>query len=145
MSDILSNKYVLLVSRCVLGTVFIVAAIDKISNPDIFAEAVQAYQLLPFSLVNIFALVVPWVELLCGIFLVVGVFLRSSSMLLSFLLLAFIVAMLSALVRHLQIDCGCFGAAHASTVGWDRILEDIGLYVLGVHVFMLSKLNASVK
>ncbi|MBI4546784.1 MAG: DoxX family membrane protein [Ignavibacteriae bacterium] len=138
MKRVLSNKYVLLISRLVLGSVFIVASIDKIALPEAFAVNIVAYKLLPYGLTNLFALIVPWMELLCGVFLIAGVFLRSSSFMVSLLLSMFTIAMITALVRGLKIDCGCFGVEHASPVSWMRVLEDLGLLVLGIHIFTLS-------
>lgn len=139
MKSILSNRYIIFISRLVLGSVFIIASIDKIVAPEAFAANVQAYRLVPFSLVNIFALAIPWVELVCGIFLIAGVFIRSSSILLSILLCVFIVAIVSALLRGLSIDCGCFGVEHTSPVSWIRVWEDIGLMILGIHIFVFSE------
>ncbi|MGA2623925.1 MAG: MauE/DoxX family redox-associated membrane protein [Bacteroidota bacterium] len=139
MNNILRSRPVVIVSRLVLGIVFIVASIDKIAHPEVFADAVAGYQVLPEVLVNIFALAIPWLELVCGVFLVGGVFIRSGSAWLSVMLTVFVVAMLSAMARHLKIDCGCFGAAHASEVGWARIWEDAGLLVLGIHLFFFGE------
>lgn len=139
MKNILRSRPAFILSRLVLGTVFVVASIDKIAHPDVFADAVAGYQVLPEALVNIFALIIPWLELVCGVFLVGGVFIRSGSAWLSVMLTVFVVAMLSAMARHLKIDCGCFGAAHASEVGWARIWEDAGLFVLGIHLFFFGE------
>ena len=133
----LSNKYLLLAARLLLGSMFIVASIDKIAAPDAFAANIVAYQLLPYALVNMIALIVPWMELLCGIFLVGGVYTRGSSALLSILLVVFIVAMVAALLRELKIDCGCFGKEHATPVSWRKVAEDVGLLLLGVYIFII--------
>ena len=122
----------------VLGVVFIIASIDKIVSPDAFAANVQAYGLVPYALVNITALVIPWLELVCGVFLLGGVRLQSSSAILSALLSMFIIAMIIALVRELKIDCGCFGKEHATPVSWMRVLEDVGLLILGVHCYFFT-------
>ena len=145
MKNILSNKYVILLSRLILGSVFIVAAIDKIAFPDAFAANVIAYKLIPYSLVNLFALIIPWLELFCGIFLVGRVFPRSSSFLVSGLLTIFTIAMITALVRGLKIDCGCFSAEHNSPVSWMRVLEDIGLLLFAVHIFVYSRPSYTVQ
>ncbi|MDI6766592.1 MAG: MauE/DoxX family redox-associated membrane protein [Bacteroidota bacterium] len=134
MKKIFSNKYLLLFSRLILGVIFIVASIDKIALPELFALNVQAYKILPISLVNIIALIIPWMELICGIFLISGVFVRSSSVILSGLLVVFIILIFSALLRGLKIDCGCFGSAN-TPVSWMRIIEDFGLLLLGFHIF----------
>jgi len=139
MKNILSNKYLLLLSRVILGLVFVIASVDKIAVPEVFALNVQAYKVLPLPLVNIMALIIPWVELLCGIFLISKTYVRSSSILLSALLCIFIIMLASAITRGLTIDCGCFGASHSSPVSWSRVLEDIGLLLLGVHILYFSE------
>jgi putative oxidoreductase len=135
----LSNKYLLLVARLLLGSMFIVASIDKIAAPEAFAANIVAYKLIPYALVNIMALVVPWMELLCGIFLVGGVYTRGSSALISILLVVFIVAIMTALLRELKIDCGCFGKEHATPVSWMKVLEDVGLLILGLYSYRFSR------
>ncbi len=121
-------------SRWVLGTVFIVAGMEKIMNPEAFASSVDAYQLLPVSMINIFAITVPWIEMICGLFLVGGIFIRSSALLTSLLLFVFIIAIFSAIARNLHIDCGCFGSSHDTPVGWLKVLQDLGLFLLGAHI-----------
>ena len=139
MKNILSSKYILLLSRLILGMVFIAASVEKIVLPEIFAINVQAYQILPLSIVNLVALIIPWMELLCGVFLVSGTFVRSSSFLLSVLLSLFIIMLVSAIMRGLIIDCGCFGALNDSKVGWLSVIEDIGLLLLGVHIISFTQ------
>lgn len=134
MKQFFSNKYLLILSRFILGVVFIVASIEKIAFPELFALNIQAYKILPTSLVNISALIIPWMELICGIFLISGVFVGSSSVILSGLLVVFIILLFSALIRGLKIDCGCFGSA-PSPVSWMRIVEDVGFLFLGFHIF----------
>ena len=139
MKTILSNYYVVFLSRCLLGAVFIVASLDKVTTPEAFASAVEAYRMLPLSVINLFALVVPWIELMCGLFLVTGVFTRASALLLSSLLMLFTSAIIIALLRNLSIDCGCFGSVHSTPIGWMKVLEDIGLFLLGLHVFWFPR------
>lgn len=135
----LSNKYLLLAARLTLGVVFIVASIDKIASPDAFAANVVAYGLVPYSTINLIALVLPWVELLCGIFIAAGVYVRGSSAVISILLGLFIVAIVSALLRDLKIDCGCFGKDHATPVSWMKVIEDLGLLILAVYSYVFSR------
>jgi putative oxidoreductase len=137
MSRLYTNKLVVVASRILLGVVFIVAAIDKIAVPEAFAVSVEAYRIVPTAMVNVFALIVPWLELLCGIFLVAGVYVRSSALILGVLLVSFVAAIVWALAQGLKIDCGCFGAAHATPVGWMRVLEDVGLLALALHQYLL--------
>ncbi len=143
--NFLSNKYLLRIARFILGIVFIVTSIDKIDNPDAFAANIVAYKLAPYALINVIALMMPWLELLCGVFLIAGVYVRGSSVLISVLLGVFMVAMMSALLRGLDIDCGCFGKEHASPVTWMKVFEDVGLLVLGLYSYRFSWLSEEVK
>jgi uncharacterized membrane protein YphA (DoxX/SURF4 family) len=139
MNKLLEHKYTIFLSRTILGLVFVIASVDKIAMPELFAANVHAYGIIPFSLVNIFALIIPWVELLCGLFLLGGFRLRPSATWLALLNVVFIIAISSAIFRGLEINCGCFGAAKSSIVGWDRVVEDIGLLLLCVHLFLKSE------
>ncbi len=130
------HKYLTLAARLFLGAVFIFASIDKIAAPEPFAIAVEAYKILPYPLINLFALIVPWLELLCGIFLIGGYSIRGSAIILSALLTGFTAAILSAMARNLNIDCGCFGEAYQAPVGWARVFEDLGLLVLGAYLYL---------
>jgi putative oxidoreductase len=135
MKSVLSNKYLLFCSRLCLGLVFIIASIEKIAIPEIFATNIEAYQILPVFIINIIALIIPWLELLCGIFLISGFYLRSSSLIVSALLVAFIFLLSWAIFHGLHIDCGCFGVRGGSEVSWMRIIEDVLLLIMGVHIF----------
>jgi putative oxidoreductase len=134
MNRLLSNRYVILLSRMVLGSIFIVASVDKITSPEAFAVSIEAYRLLPLSLVNIAALIIPWVELLCGVFLLAGVLVRASAVLTGAMLVVFLGGILAAMARGLTIDCGCFGPSHATPVGWMRVLEDVGMILPALHL-----------
>lgn len=131
---ILSHPWLLYCSRFVLGAVFIVASVDKIAYPAAFAESITAYGLVPYPLVNLLALFIPWLELLCGLALLAGNALRPNGATLAALLALFVVAIASALLRGLTIDCGCFGKEHATPVSWMKVAEDCGLFLLALHV-----------
>ena len=134
MKTILSNSYLLLIIRLFLGCIFIFASIEKISAPEAFATSVEAYKLVPYPLINMFALIIPWLELVCGLLLVVGMASRASAILLSGLLVMFIAGIMLAMFRGLNIDCGCFGPEHASPVGWMKVFEDGGLLLLCLNI-----------
>jgi len=127
--QLLNNKYLLLLVRVVLGFVFIYAAVTKISDPEGFSQAIYNYKLLPLFLVNIFAIILPWIELSAGVLLVFGISVKENSSIISGLLIVFILAVLISLFRGLDINCGCFGTVNGSKVGLQKILENIGLLV----------------
>jgi putative oxidoreductase len=119
-----SYRFLLLAVRLALGFLFVFAGVEKIVQPEDFAQAITNYHLLPIITVNVFAILVPWIELVAGIFLMLGLFTRGSSLLLVFLLFLFTVAAAISIARGLDISCGCFGTASARKVGWGTLGED---------------------
>jgi len=104
-----------LVARLILGAVFMYASIDKILHPAAFAKAVYNYQLLPGALINLTAIVLPWLELVLGIFLIIGLFREGSVCMVTFLLALFLGAAIFNLARGLDIYCGCFSTSTEGT------------------------------
>lgn len=132
LSKILNNKYFLFTIRIVLGFIFIFAAVTKVTNPEGFAQSIYNYKLMPDILINFLALVFPWIELVAGILLIFGISVKENSAILSGLLVVFIVVIAISLLRGLNIDCGCFGTIEGSKVGLKKILENVGLLLLGL-------------
>jgi len=123
-----------LLVRVGLGIIFIFASIDKILHPGAFAEIVNNYQILPGSLINIFALILPMLELLCGIALILGFLVRPAAAWAGIMLVMFIIAVSLALSKGINISCGCFStSSHARMLGMNLILQDIGMLLLAVH------------
>jgi uncharacterized membrane protein YphA (DoxX/SURF4 family) len=139
INNILNNKYLLLTIRLFFGFVFIYASVTKISDPEGFAQAIYNYKLLPLFLVNILAIILPWIELTTGILLLFGVSVKENSAILNGLLVIFIIAIIISLFRGLDINCGCFGTVDGAKVGLQKILENIGLLILG---FVLIKFDS---
>ena len=128
---VLSNKTVAIVCRLALAAIFIYAAVGKVLKPSDFADSVAGFRILPIPTVNLFAMVMPWVEVVCGLSLITGVFVRSGGILLAGLNIVFIAAAASAMARGLSIECGCFTLSHAGdTVGWTLIARDVGFLFL---------------
>lgn len=98
-----------LVARLFLGIVLIVAGATKIGHPLTSQRAVQAYEILPDGLANPVGLALPFVEVVLGVLLVLGLFTRVVAAVSALLMLAFIIGIAQAWARGLTIDCGCFG------------------------------------
>ena len=128
------NRLALRLLEIALGGLFVYAALQKHFHPDEFAEAVQAYQLLPVSLVGAAAAVLPWVELAAGLFLAVGLKRRSCLLLLAALTGGFLVVTLITMARGLEIDCGC-GLFFARQVGPAVVLEDLVILAWAVGLY----------
>lgn len=102
-----------LLARLVLGGALCYAGAVKVGRPLTSARAVQAYQLLPFDLAAYLGYALPVVELLLGALLLIGLFTRAAALAGTVLMVVFIAAIISAWVRGLSIDCGCFGGGGA--------------------------------
>jgi putative oxidoreductase len=133
-------KTVNLILRLIIGGVFIASAIAKIGNvqvghghgiqfshvPDLkqFAEDVTNYHVPPRALNNLVAITLPWIELLAGGLLVLGIWKRASAMVITGLMVVFLAAIGWALVHGYDIRCGCFGTVDARKVGVTALAED---------------------
>jgi putative oxidoreductase len=145
MTKLLGNKYFLLAIRIVLGTIFVFAAVSKAAEPELFARSIANYKLLPIFLVNIFAIILPWIELCAGLLLIFGVSVKENSVILSGLLSVFIIAIIISLIRGLDIECGCFGTVDGAKVGVQKILENIGLILAGLILIRFDSKILSIR
>ena len=94
--------------RLILAGVFIFASIDKILHPQAFAQAVFDYQVLPGSLINLVALILPWLELLVGGSLLINRWMSGATSIVAILMSIFLGLIFFNLARGLDISCGCF-------------------------------------
>lgn len=95
--------------RVGLAAVWLVAGGVKLLDPGQTYLAVRAYQLLPDALVRPVAVGLPLLELLLGVFLLIGLGTRLAAVMSALLLIAFIAAVGQSWARGLTIGCGCFG------------------------------------
>jgi uncharacterized membrane protein YphA (DoxX/SURF4 family) len=128
-------------AQIALGLVFVLAALSKIADPPGFAKAIHQYQLAPGWSLHPAALVLPWLELLCGLALCLGLWTRAAASWITALLLGFIVALTINLARQHPVDCGCFGTEATTRTEAERlgdmrwaILRDLGLLLLAAQV-----------
>ena len=98
-----------LLLRLFLGGVLLYAGIAKVGRPLTAERAVQAYEIFPMELAGWIGIALPFVEIVLGVLLVLGLFTRPAAIVSTLLMLAFIVGISQAWARGLTIDCGCFG------------------------------------
>jgi uncharacterized membrane protein YphA (DoxX/SURF4 family) len=134
------HRWLLLLFRVIVGGVFIWAGALKIADPLGFAQSIKNYQVVPPGLAFLIAVVLPWVEVLSGAFLIIGVFKRSSALLISLLLIGFIGLVALALVRGIDTSCGCFGS-FSRRADLSLILTDAVLLVFALCVFFARPLR----
>ncbi|MCU0660847.1 MAG: DoxX family membrane protein [Myxococcota bacterium] len=122
--------------RLLLAGTFAWACVHKIAEPFDFALQVATYQILPLSLINLMAIVLPWLEAVLAVLLVLGLWTRASSLVTAGLNLMFIVAIGMALHAKLHLQCGCFASEGAGEeMDASLIVRDVGLLL--VCVFLL--------
>lgn len=134
----MKKKYFLFVLRTILAFVFIYAAILKIAEPGGFSQAIANYKLLPDISINVLGIILPWIEISAGLLLLFGVAVKENSVIISGMLIVFIIAIGISLARGLNIDCGCFGTADGNKIGLTKILQNIGLLIIGIILIIYN-------
>jgi uncharacterized membrane protein YphA (DoxX/SURF4 family) len=133
-------------ARLLVGSVFIYAGAIKIIDPAAFAKNVYQYQMLPGDLlVNLTALYLPWLEVLCGAALILAPRLRrGAAAWIITLLVVFTAAILISLARGLDITCGCFSTdPGAARIGWRKVAENLGLILLSALAYRRARHHPS--
>jgi protein-disulfide isomerase/uncharacterized membrane protein YphA (DoxX/SURF4 family) len=126
-------------ARVLLGVVWVWAAVAKMGDPAASVRAVRAYELLPEWLAKGVGYGLPFLEIGLAVLLIAGLATRLAAVLSSTLLVVFLVGIVSAAARGLQIECGCFGGggqlgAGQSTAYTGEILRDAGLLVVSLFL-----------
>jgi cation diffusion facilitator family transporter len=130
-------RHVALVARLIMAGVFIYASFDKILHPAAFSEAVYNYQLLPAQLINLLALILPWLELILGVLLLCGIWMPGAVLGINLLMITFLSALIINTARGLNISCGCFSTeATADGLTWWVVLRDILFFVISIYLFV---------
>ncbi len=113
------------------------AAIIKIADPAAFLSSILTFQLLPYRLAAVTALILPWLELMLAFCLAIGWLRRGAVWLTSSLLILFVALVVQARIRGLTVDCGCFGS---NTISGDFEYA----WKIGENVLMLLALWGAV-
>lgn len=138
LQKMIRNKYILIAFRLVVGGMFIWAGVTKIIDPLGFAQNIANYRVFPDGISFFLALVVPWIEVICGVFLILGLFRSASALLLSAFLVVFLVLIAATLIRGIDIDCGCFGSL-SGKVDYKLILTDSILLFFCLNIYFSRK------
>ena len=126
--------------RIGIGLVFVYASIDKVIHPDQFAEVMTDYEILPEAVVNGAALWLGWLEVVLGVLLIAGAWVRAASLMVTALTVVFIGGVSVALTRGIGLHCGCFstdpgGDARTWASLWQEGLLLLGCLWLTVQAF----------
>lgn len=133
----------LLVARLVLGGMFIYMGYNKLGHPIEFLKQIHMYEMLPESpphLINATAIVLPWLEIIGGGLLILGVAIRAAALQLLVMLSVFTPAILMrGLAIHQEtgtpfmevaFDCGCGSGV---VITWKKLVENAGLWLLALY------------
>lgn len=109
--QIWGNPWIGTIFRVILGAVLFAAGIIKVFDHEAARMAIVAYRIFPAGNPgpNILGYLLPATEVLIGILLIIGLWVRWSAVVGGILMATFIVGIASVWIRGYNIDCGCFG------------------------------------
>lgn len=135
MNALLANRWLELMTRMVIGTIFVSASIEKAADPASFAVLIENYKFLTPAAALFVASTLPWIELICGISMLLGIAVRGSSLVIGLMTIGFTAAVVSGVLRGLDISCGCYTLdPEVGKIGWLKVAENTGLVVLSVFL-----------
>lgn len=124
--------------RLLLAGVFVLAAYEKLQDPYAFAASTYAYRIVPAPVATAVGIAMPAVEMVAAFALVTGIFWRGGAVVLGGLLLVFVIALFQAILRGIDIDCGCFGKESSPVSFWliarNELLILCALFPMWMHV-----------
>jgi len=133
---IFQNSWLELAARWILGLTFIYASYHKILYPADFAKIIYGYDLFPNGLINLIAIILPFLELAVALALIIGIYPRSAVLIVNGLLAAFIILLSVNLIRGHEFDCGCFAAQNSGSTNTTEttLIRDFIYLALGLQV-----------
>ena len=121
-----------------MGGLFLYAGILKITDPSAFAHAIYKYQILPDFFVNLTAILLPWLEAITGGFLVAGIWVTGAALTANLMLYVFATAIITTILRGLNIDCGCFVNTGNEIINPATIAREIAFLVVAGYLFFAA-------
>jgi uncharacterized membrane protein YphA (DoxX/SURF4 family) len=137
---VLTSEYLSFALRIYVGYFFIYASLSKIPYPAQFAESIANYQLIPYMFLNLGAIILPWIELVAGLFLIIGFKSRSSAIVIGLLLIMFDVMVLINMHWGAPITCGCYDTV-GEPIGWKKVLENALMLVFCVQIYYCDRME----
>ncbi len=125
----------------ILGGVFVYAGVLKVLDPVRFAHDIDNYKMLPWTIAAGVAFYLPWLEIFCGVAVVIHRLYRGGLFILTALMVVFLIATIAAKARGLDITCGCFGHASQHWSFGLHLLVDLGLLVSAVILLLRAQIG----
>jgi len=122
------------VARWLLGALLVWAGALKIGHPVDLASAIAGFRLLPAALAAPLAVILPYFEVLLGLYLLAGLFTRVAAWVAAAQFLVYAAAIASAVVRGIPANCGCFGPGDAAVADWPHVAFDLALAAVAMLI-----------
>ena len=135
-----TSPYLSLIFRIYIGWIFIYAGLSKMAEPLIFAESVANYQIIPYWGLNIVTIFLPWLELVCGFYLILGLRTKATASILSSLLFLFTLFIVINIFRGSQMNCGCFDDA-GDPIGWKKVIINSIWLLMTIQVLFFDTIH----
>jgi uncharacterized membrane protein YphA (DoxX/SURF4 family) len=129
------NRYLSLVFRIAVGVVFIISGSGKLPEGAAFVNQVEGFDLLPNVLARFYGTALPWVEIVIGALLILGLLSRFAAGIGGLAALSFIIANSISLYRGLNLECGCFGNV-AVLHTRDALIIDFMLLIMALQILI---------
>jgi uncharacterized membrane protein YphA (DoxX/SURF4 family) len=123
------------VCRLLLGAVFVAASWSKILDPAGFAVIIANYQIVPPGVGQLAALFLPWLEMVCGLCLLINRWVQGAAHVVAVLMVVFMGALGYNMARGMDVTCGCFTLTDDAPASmWLYMIRDIILLVMTLGI-----------
>ncbi len=113
--------------RVLIGALFVVAGATKVGHFNDLAAAIAGFRLIPATVIAPLAVLLPFLEIGVGLYLIAGLFTRGAAILAGALLAIYSAAIASAVLRNIPANCGCFGPQDQAKADWPHVFIDLSL------------------
>ncbi|MBI1826315.1 MAG: DoxX family protein [Planctomycetes bacterium] len=134
----------LLIARLVLAYIFITFGVAKLADPFMFLKMLRLYHLYPESppyFMNLTVIVLPWLEIVTGTALLIGLRVRGAALIQLLMLVPFTIAVLRRAFEMMRLDpnlpfslvkfdCGC---GSGEEIIWRKTLLNSALIILAAY------------
>jgi uncharacterized membrane protein YphA (DoxX/SURF4 family) len=135
------NRWLSFLLRIYIGGIFIYASIHKIINPGSFGLDIATYDILPLYLINIVAIILPYLEIVSGILIIIGPFQKEASILITGMMTVFLIALIIAIYKGIDASCGCFASqsVEEDPISYKTVIRDILWLLIALYVLFFDR------